>query len=140
MALKDDLYGLDDETRLLKYQYVETTGLDSIRTQVPKLSQFSTHRFNVGWTDAYIAIPMEAEKPSTEHERAMYLGKVAVYAFCVSSVALPSSSSYNFEVSLGALPLAFDFDLLKNLMNVGTEMQNTNIKAIKPAMVEGLGE
>ena len=140
MALKDNLYGLDDETRLLKYQYVETTGLDNIRTQVPKLNQFSTHRFNVGWTDAYTAIPMAAENPSTEHERAMYLGKVALYAFCVSSVAMPSLSSYNFKVSLGASSLAFDFDLLKNLMNVGIEVQNTSIKAIKPAMVEGLGE
>ena len=83
---------------------------------------------------------MEAENPSTEDERAMYLGKVAVYAFCVSSVAMPSLSSYNFEVSIGALPFAFDFALLKNLMNVGMEVQNTDIKAIKPAMEEGLGE
>lgn len=83
---------------------------------------------------------MEAETPTAEHERAMYLGKVAVYAFCVSSVAMPSSSWYNLEVSLGALPLAFDVALLKNLRNVGREVQNTNIKAIKPAMEEGLGE
>lgn len=83
---------------------------------------------------------MEAETPSIEHKRAMHLGKVAVYALCVSSVAMPSSSSYNLEVSLGALPLAFDVALLKNPMNVGREVQNTNIKAIKLATEERLGE
>lgn len=75
-----------------KVSICRNTGLDSFRTQVPKLNQFSTHRFNGGWTDAYTAIPMEADNPSTEQESAMYLGRVAVYAFCVSSVAIPSSS------------------------------------------------
>ena len=140
MALKDDLYGLDNETCLEKRQFVEGSGLDEICTQVPKLSQFSTRKFNTGRTVVYTAIPMEAESPSREHERAMYLGKVAVYAFCVSSVAMPSSSSYNLVVSLGTLPLAFDVALLLNLTIVGTEVQNTNIKAIKLAMEVGFGE
>lgn len=113
---------------------------DNVHTQVPKLNQFSTYVFHAGWTVVYTAIAMEAKNPSTEHERAMYLGRVAVYRFCVSSVAMPSSSLYNLEVSLGALSLTFDVALLENIMNVGIEVQKTNINAIKAAMEEGLGE
>ena len=86
------------------------------------------------------ARPKEAEKPSTEQERARYLGKVAVYPFCVSSVAMPSSSSYNLEISIGALPLALSVALLKSLRKVGREVKNTSIKAVKPTTAEGLGE
>lgn len=85
-------------------------------------------------------MPTEAEKPNTEQERARYVGKVAVYAFCVSAVAMPSSSWYKLEVSLGPLLLAFDVVLLKNLMEVGIVVKSTNIKTVKPAMEEALLE
>ena len=42
---------------------------------------------------------MEVDQPSSEQERAKYLGTAAEYAFSVSSVAMPSSSWYNLEVS-----------------------------------------
>lgn len=111
----DDVYGLDEETRLLKYKFVETIGQSNTHTQVPKLNQFSTHGSNDKWTVVYTAIPMDAENPRTEHKRARYLGTVALYLFCVSSVAMPSSSSYNLENSLGALVLALGVALLKIL-------------------------
>lgn len=107
---------------------------------MPKLNQFSTYRFNVGWTVAYTAMPKEADNPRTEKERARYLGRAAVYRFCVSSVAMPSWSWYNLEASLGVLPLAFEVALLKILRKVGMEVKKTNIKAVKPAMEEVLGE
>lgn len=83
---------------------------------------------------------METENPVTEHNKARYLGKTAVYPFCVSSVAMPSSSSYKWEVSLGALSLASDVALLKSFEKAGTDVKNTSTKAVKPAMEEGLGE
>lgn len=79
-------------------------------------------------------MPMEADNPRTESERARYLGKAAVYPFCVSSVAMPSSSSYSWEVLSGALSLAFDVALLKSLKSVGIEVKKTNTKALKPAL------
>ena len=109
-------------------------GFDNIRTQVPKLNQFSTHRFKVGWTVVYTAMPMEADNPRTESERARYLGTAAVYPFCVSSVAMPSSSSYIWEVLLGTFPLAFDVAFMESLKKVGIEVKKTNTKAIKPAL------
>lgn len=86
------------------------------------------------------ARPKEAENPSTEQDRARYLGKVAVYPFCVSSVAMPSSSSYNLKISVVALLLALSVALLKSLRKVGREVKNTSIKAVKPTTAEGLGE
>ena len=86
------------------------------------------------------ARPKEADKPRTEQERARYLGKVAVYPVCVSSVAMPSSSSYNLEISVGGLTLALSVALLKSLRKVGREVKNTSIKAVKPTTAEGLGE
>ena len=83
---------------------------------------------------------METEIPSTEKQRARYLGKAAVYSFCVSSVAMPSSSSYSLETSPGALTVAFDVAPLKSLRKVGTEVRKINIKAVKPAMEEVLWE
>lgn len=53
---------------------------------------------------------------------------------------MPSSSSYNLEVSLCGFSLAFDVALLNILRNVGIEVMNTNIKAVKPTMAEGFGE
>ncbi len=85
-------------------------------------------------------MPKEADNPRTEKERARYLGRAAVYRFCVSSVAMPSWSWYNLEASLGVLPLAFEVALLKILRKVGMEVKKTNIKAVKPAMEEVLGE
>lgn len=73
----DDVYGLDDETRLLKRQLIESMRLGDIRTQVPKLNQCSTYRFNVGWIVANTAMAVEADNPSSEDERAMYLGEAA---------------------------------------------------------------
>lgn len=110
-----------------------------MRTQVPTLSQLSRYRLKVGWTVVYTAMPMEAENPSTENKRARYLGKTALYPCCVSSVAMPSSSSYTLEVSSGAVPLAFGVALSKILRKVGIEIRNTNIKAVKLAK-EWLGE
>ena len=81
---------------------------------------------------------METDNPRTDKERARYLGKAAVNSFCVSSVAMPSSSSYSLEASAGTLILAFDAALLKNLRKVGIEVRNININAVKPAMEEAL--
>ena len=85
-------------------------------------------------------MPKEADNPRNEKERARYLGRAAVYRFCVSSVAMPSWSWYNLEASLGVLPLAFEVALLKILRKVGMEVKKTNIRAVKPAMEEVLGE
>ena len=81
---------------------------------------------------------METEVPSTDKERARYLCKAAVYSFCVSSVAMPSSSSYSLEASPGTSTLAFDAAPLKNLRKVGIEVRNININAVKPAIEEAL--
>ena len=83
---------------------------------------------------------METETPSIDNARARYLGKAAVYSFCVSSVAMPSSSSYSLEASPGALTLAFDLASLKSLRKVGMDVRDTNINTVKPAMEEALGE
>ena len=81
---------------------------------------------------------METENPRTDKERARYLGKAALYSFCVSSVAMPSSSSYSLEASPGTLTLAFDVAALKSLRKVGIEVRNININAVKPEMEEAL--
>ena len=81
---------------------------------------------------------METESPSTDKARARYLGKAAVYSFCVSSVAMPSSSSYSLEASPGTLTLALDVAPLKNLRKIGIEIRNININAVKPTMEEAL--
>ena len=78
--------------------------------------------------------------PNTEHERARYLGQVALYFFCVSSVAMPSSSWYKIEASLGACPFDPNAALLKSLRNVGIEAKNTNKRTVRLAMEEGFGE
>ena len=114
--------------------------LDNIHTHVPKLDQCSIYRFNVGRTVVNTAIPMEAENPSSEQKRAMYLGKAAEYRFCVSSVAMPSSSWYNLEVSSGASPFVLNVALLEIFRKVGIEVANTNIKAIKPTTAEAFGK
>lgn len=82
---------------------------------MPKLNQCSTYRFNVGWIVENTAMLVEVEKPNREHERAKYLGTAAEYLFWASSVAMPSSSSYNLKVSSGLSPLAFDLALLQTV-------------------------
>ena len=86
------------------------------------------------------AVPMEVENPSSEQKKAMYLGKAAEYPFCVSSVAMPSSSWYNLEVSSGASPSVLNIVLLEIFRKVGIEVKNTSIKAIKPTTAEGFGK
>ena len=113
---------------------------EDIPTHVPKLNQYSTYRSDAGCTVISTAMLVEAANPSSEHERAIYLGTAAEYAFCVSLVAVPSSSSYNWEVSSGRLPLAFDFALLKSNRIVGMEVKKVNIKATKPTTAEGIGQ
>ena len=81
---------------------------------------------------------METDIPNTDKERARYLGKAAVYSFCVSSVAMPSSSSYSLEASPGTSVFALDVSPLKNLRKVGIEVRNINTNAVKPAMEEAL--
>lgn len=83
---------------------------------------------------------VEAENPTREHERAKYLGTAAEYLFCVSSVAMPSSSWYNLEVSSGLSPLAFDLALLQTVRKLGKAVKKINIKATKATTAERLGE
>ena len=83
---------------------------------------------------------MEAEKPKREQRRVVYWGTATEYAFCVSSVAMPSSSSYNLEVSSGALSFRCDVAVLKIVRKVGIEVKNTNMKAIMPTTVVGVGD
>ena len=82
------------------------------RTHMPKLNQCSTYRSKVGWAVEYTAMHTEAENPRSEQKRAMYLGTAAEYAFCVSSVAMPSSSWYSLEVSSEAVSLSSTIALL----------------------------
>ena len=110
---------------------------DDTHTHVPKLSQSSICRFDAGWIVTYTAEAIESTRPSIEHERATYLGKAAEYAFCVSSVAVPSSSWYKSKASLDVLLCLFDVALLKSVKIVGIEVMKTDTKAVKPTMAEG---
>lgn len=107
---------------------------------MPKLNQCSTYKFNDGWTVENTAMLVEAEKPNREQERAKYLGTTAEYLFCVSSVAMPSSSLYNLTVSSGLSRLAFDLALLQTVRKRGTEVRKISIKATKVTTAERLGE
>ena len=110
------------------------------RTHMPKLNQCSTYRSKVGWAVEYTARHTEAENPRSEHKSAMYLGTAAEYPFWVSSVAMPSSSWYNLEVSSEAVPLRSTIALLYSLRKVGVEIRNTRSKVNKPKTREGHGE
>lgn len=107
---------------------------------MPKLNQCSTYRFNVGWTVEKTAMLVEAEKPNREQERAKYFGTAAEYLFCVSSVAMPSLSSYNLKVSSELSPLAFDLALLQTVRKRGIEVRKINIWATKATTAERLRE
>jgi len=74
-------------------------------------------------------------KPIIELNKAMYLGNVAEYSVCDSSVALPSSSSYRASI-LAYFPLEYD---LNNSTTLGIVRKNTSIRAVKPVTTEGLG-